>query len=223
MRSPALALASLLVLGGCYATNGRDDSGPVDAFRQDAPGLDAAGIDARSTVTLDTDPFVFPDGGALGDVGFCLCASDADCPGPPPSWNCLSPFCNDCTCTYRLEPELCGPEGVCQPTGECLPRDLPDTGVPVDLDASLVRRDGGPLTPDTGLGALDGSFLRPDALVVPRDAFVVPRDAFVVPVDAFVAPIDAFLPPAWARSLLAGRRGVKFPKVVCDLTRNDVC
>ena len=26
-----------------------------------------------------------------------------------------------------------------------------------------------------------------------------------------------------ARSLLAGRRGVKFPKVVWDLTRNDVC
>ncbi|MBN8612529.1 MAG: LamG domain-containing protein [Deltaproteobacteria bacterium] len=195
MRSPALALVSLLALSGCYATNGRDDSGPVDAFRHDAPGLDAAGVDARSTVSLDTDPFVFPDGGAPGDVGFCLCASDADCPPPPPSWNCLSPFCSDCTCTYRLVPELCGPEGVCQPTGECLPRDLPDTGMPIDRDAALLRRDGGPFTPDTGLhgpdpdaGVFDAGFVRPDA-------FFVPRDAFVVPVDAFVAPIDAFVPP----------------------------
>ncbi len=189
MRVSALCSLALLAATGCYATHGPDDIGPVDAFAHDAFGLDAR------TTPSDTGPFIFRDAPPTGDVPFCLCATNADCPPPPPSWNCLAPLCSDCTCTYRLEPERCEPDGVCEPTGECFPRVSPDSGVPVDRDAALLRRDSGPLVPDTGIHGPDPDAAFLDAGFVIPDAFFVPRDAFVVPIDAFVRPIDAFVPP----------------------------
>lgn len=190
----SILVASLSGAAGCYATRGRDDVGPVDAFRHDARGVTT--IDTGGPSPLDTGPFIFRDGDGPRDTPFCTCASDADCPPPPPSWNCLAPFCSGaCTCTYRLEPERCEPEGICQPTGECLARDLPDSGMPVDRDAALLRRDSGPLVPDTGIHGPDPDAAFLDAGFVVPDAFFVPRDAFVAPIDAFVPPIDAFVPP----------------------------
>lgn len=175
-RTSALPLA-LLALSGCYAAHG-GDAGPIDA----------RSIDAARPLEADGGPGPLPEVGPLPDMGppffpdaafdspFCLCATDADCPPPPPSWNCLAPLCSSCECTYRIEPERCGPGAVCDALGQC---------APIPIDAAVVRPDAGPPPP------------RPDAFVVPVDAFVVPVDAYVVPVDAYVPPgRDAGRPPS---------------------------
>jgi len=180
----ALPLA-LLALTACYTTHG-GDAGPIDARSIDArgtdaplgPGLDAGDPDPRLDAP-DPDPRV--DAGT--DAAFCLCASDLDCPAPPPSWNCLVPVCTSCECALRIEPERCGPGAVCDSLGEC-------SAIPVD--AAVVTIDAGPPPPRP-----DAFFIVPDAFVVPVDAFVPPVDAFVVPVDAWVRPgTDAGRPPS---------------------------
>ncbi|MBX7193955.1 MAG: LamG domain-containing protein [Sandaracinaceae bacterium] len=154
--SSLLAALLSLALGGCYATHGADDAGPIDARAVDAHGLDAPAVDGTA---------ITPDAHVVGrDEGICFCASDSDCPPPPPSWNCLVPVCSACVCGYRQEPALCGADAFCDAMGNCQRIERWDTG-PID---------------------------RPDASIMPLDAFVAPVDAFVAPVDAFVAPIDAF-------------------------------
>lgn len=181
MRHVAASLTAL-ALTGCYVTHGElRDVGPIDAWSFDVGPVDAAPVDVGAPVDVfhvPIDVLYTPVDGYVvrRDAGDCLCVSDSDC--PPYVGGCVASFCAGCACMLRLEPELCAPGSICQPTGECVPVPGHDAGVdasgPVPIDAAVVRR---------------------DAYATPIDAFVAPIDAFFVPRDAFVTPIDAATPP----------------------------
>ena len=165
VRALHLALAAI-ALSGCYRINGPGDVGPVDAFRLDA-------FTMPRDVGTDGPPIARMDAPLELDASMCLCAGDADCPAPPPSWNCLVASCSACACSLRREPDRCGPGAGCDATGLCfaLASDAGADAIVPRPDAFLSRPDAGSL-----------------------DAFFVPLDAPLVPVDAFVSRPDAFSP-----------------------------
>jgi hypothetical protein len=175
VRALHLALAAI-ALSGCYRINGLGDAGPIDAFQHDAfmaprdAGSDGPPVPWMDAPSPGTDAPLVPD-----DVGTCLCVSDADCPPPPPSWNCLVPVCAACACSLVREPARCGPGASCDPAGSCF----------------ALASDAGP---DAFVTRPDAFVSRPDAGSL--DAFVVPIDAPFVPVDAFVSRPDASSPDA---------------------------